>query len=132
MPPDSDLVVAPAQLGTTLTCEVTISSPGFEPLVTTSAPTAKVAAGRLRTGEVGLSGEATVGSTLTATTGTWTTGTTFSYQWLASGKPISGATAATLAVTGSLRGKTLTVMVTGQLAGYTSSSVTSAQSAPVS
>ncbi len=126
-----DLVIAAGQLGTYLTCEVTISSPGFTPLVTTSAP-AKVAAGRLRTGEVGLSGEATVGSTLTATTGTWTTGTTFSYQWLASGKPISGATAATLAVTGSLRGKTLTVMVTGQLTGYTSSSVTSAPSATVS
>ena len=124
-------MIAAAQLNTYLVCEVTTSLPGFTPLVTTSVPTAKVTAGRLRTGEVGLSGEATVGSTLVVTTGTWTTGTSFSYQWLASGKPISGATATTLAVTESLRGKTLAVQVTGQLAGYTSSSVTSAQSAPV-
>ncbi|NGZ99923.1 hypothetical protein G5V59_05725 [Nocardioides sp. W3-2-3] len=42
-----------------------------------------------------ISGTTAVGSTLTAAPGTWTTGTTFGYQWLRAGVAISGATAAT-------------------------------------
>jgi endoglucanase len=43
-----------------------------------------------------------------------------SYQWLADGKPVAGATGARLTVPDRLAGRRLTVQVTGTLAGYES------------
>ncbi|GAB4004938.1 ExeM/NucH family extracellular endonuclease [Nocardioides ultimimeridianus] len=72
------------------------------------------------------------GDVLTATPGTWGPGTVaFSYQWLADGTPIDGATAATYAVGTSEVGKKITVAVTGTEDGYESSTVTSAETAAV-
>mgnify|MGYP003704356425 CR=1 FL=1 len=49
-----------------------------------------------------ISGTAKVGSTLTAKPGTWTSKTTFSYQWYANGKAISKATKVTYKIPKSL------------------------------
>ena len=63
---------------------------------------------------------------LTAHPGTWTAGTTLSYQWYAAGKPIKGATTSTFKLTSSQAGKAITVKVTGKKAGYTTVTKTSA------
>jgi hypothetical protein len=39
-----------------------------------------------------ISGTATVGSTLTCSTGTWNFASSYAYQWLRAGTPIAGAT----------------------------------------
>lgn len=65
-----------------------------------------------------VTGVAAVGSSFTATTGTWTAGSTFTYRWLAGSTAIAGATGSTLALTADLAGKQVRVEVTGALAGY--------------
>ena len=68
-----------------------------------------------------ITGTAQVGSTLTATAGSWSGGPTgYAYQWLADGTTISGATAATYAPTAAVVGKRLTVRVTASKKGSTS------------
>jgi hypothetical protein len=59
-----------------------------------------------------------VGSTLRASTGTWTPTPSFSYRWYADNQPISGATKSTYALTGADYGKTITVSVRTYRAGY--------------
>jgi len=80
-----------------------------------------------------VSGTAQIGKTLTATTGTFSPSTAkVTYQWLASGAPISGAVAQTYTPTSaSLVGKKLSVAVTARLDGYTAYVATSAQTAAV-
>ena len=62
-----------------------------------------------------VTGTASVGSTLTTTTGTWTgvPAPTTTIQWYAAGSPIPGATATTLVLTAAQQGKTIYVVVTG-------------------
>lgn len=79
-----------------------------------------------------ISGVARVNSALTANTGSWTSGTSFAYQWLANGSPISQATGASLSVSAGLAGKQISVRVTGSKAGYLSASVQSGRTAAVS
>jgi hypothetical protein len=66
-----------------------------------------------------------VGQILTANPGTWTTGTSFAYQWLAGGLAVSGATGSTLALGPGQAGKAIAVLVTGSKSGYVTSSKTS-------
>lgn len=93
-----------------------------EPITVTSTQGLRVAT----TGTPKVSGTATTGSTMTATAGTWTSGTELSYQWLADGAPISGATASTLVLASGQSGKKIAVRVTGTKAGYPTLSRTSA------
>ena len=59
-----------------------------------------------------ISGTARVGATVTATPGRWTPdATSYTYQWLANGTPISGATASTYTIPASLLARTLTIAV---------------------
>ena len=70
-------------------------------------------------GEVTFSGSHTVGSTLTASHGTWTpTPTSYSYKWLRAGVAIPGATKSTYKLTLSDLGQTLEVDVTAHKTGY--------------
>lgn len=79
-----------------------------------------------------ISGTPAVGSTLTATTGTWSPAPdAYAYQWYAGGVAISGATTSTYTPTAAEQGKTITVRVTGSKTGYVSSSVTSAATSAV-
>lgn len=80
----------------------------------------------------GVSGTPKVGGTLTATPGTWSlAGATFSYQWLADGAPVTGATASTLALTRPLVGKRLSVKVVASGTGFAPAAATSAPSGTV-
>lgn len=78
-----------------------------------------------------ISGTPAVGSTLTAAPGAWTSGTTFTYQWLRAGTAISGATAATYQLAAADQGKAISVRVTGKKSGYTDLAKTSAATAAV-
>lgn len=73
-----------------------------------------------------VSGTPKVGVKLTAVPGTWTTGTTFAYQWYVDGAAIASARSAAYTPTAGARGKRLTVRVTGSRAGHVTTSRTSA------
>ena len=105
----------------------------------TSATTVVVAAGTFATPPIPtITGTKTVGSTLTANRGTWTTAAdTYSYTWSrASGAKgpfiaIGGATAETYTLTSADLGKLIKVTVTGVKAGYTSATSLSAATTAV-
>lgn len=78
-----------------------------------------------------IAGSAKVASTLTARPGAWTAGTSFSYQWLANGAVISGATGASFTIANAQAGKRISVKVTGSRSGYTTVSRVSAATANV-
>lgn len=87
--------------------------------------------GCLTTSVPAISGSTIAGSTLRASAGSWTPGTTFRYQWLANGAAISGATSSTLGLTAGLVGRKISVRVTGSLTGYVSATATSRATAAV-
>lgn len=79
-----------------------------------------------------ITGAAVVGATLTADPGVWAPDPIeLSYQWLADGAPIEGATSRTLALTDARHGALITVAVTGSRPGYTSVTASSAPVGPV-
>lgn len=57
------------------------------------------------------------GAKLTVDEGEWTEGAAFSYQWLADGEPIDGATSETFHLLGKHKGIDITVAVTGSVDG---------------
>ncbi|MEU4016335.1 cell wall-binding repeat-containing protein [Microbacterium sp. NPDC028030] len=88
--------------------------------------------GCLTAGTPTISGTAHVTGSLTANVGTWTAGTTFQYQWLANGSPLSGATGARLALSAAHAGKQISVRITGSNPGYVSASVLSGRTSAIS
>jgi hypothetical protein len=116
---DASVLLGAAQLGKKISVDVVGNNDLYESATVKAPETAAVTAGALTTAKPKLSGKAKVGQKLKATTGTWTTGTTFGYQWLANGKVVKGATGKNLKLTKKLRGKKIAVQVTGTLAGYT-------------
>lgn len=113
--------------GKQLSVKVTGKKSAYVTAAKTSAKTLKVTLAATPA----ISGSAVVGQKLTTKVGTWTAGMTFTYQWFASGKPITGATASTLTVKSVVRGKSITVKVTGKKSGYTTVAKSSTPTAPV-
>ena len=121
--------------GRSITVKVTAKKTNYTPASATSRPVTPTAKG---SGKVTcstfttkptptISGTAKVGNTLTAKAGTWKPKpTTQTYQWLRNGAKISGATKSTYTLTGTDRGKKITVKVTGKRTNYRSTSSTSA------
>lgn len=114
-----------AQKGKAITVTITGKLAGYTSVSRTSKPTSAVAAGILTAPTPTIRGTARVGTTLTAVPGTWTSGTTLSYQWFANGTKIRGATSVSFTPTTAQRGAKLTVAVTGTKAGYASKTATS-------
>lgn len=80
-----------------------------------------------------ITGEAMVGSTLSALPGSWSKpDVELGYQWLADGVAIDGATASTYTPVRADLGKVLTVRVTAGKLGFASASATSQPTAAVS
>lgn len=80
-----------------------------------------------------ISGTAEIGSTLTATDGTWNqTNLGFTYQWLRGGAAIPGATTSTYTVTAADAGKALAVQVTATSTESALSTTVTSQSTTVS
>jgi serine protease len=97
----------------------------------TSAQTAIVAIGTLKSSVPTISGTARSGYTLTAKAGTWTTGTTLKYQWYRSGVAITGATGMSYKLVTADRYDTIKVRVVGSKAGYTTATTYSASTVKV-
>jgi hypothetical protein len=91
----------------------------------TATRTVTVVEGTLSAPTPTVSGSPRVGSTLTATPGSWTPGTALTYAWALNGAPVVGATSARLQLTPSMAGGRVTVTVTGARPGYTTAQRTS-------
>ncbi|MGH3361144.1 MAG: CHAP domain-containing protein [Nocardioides sp.] len=65
-----------------------------------------------------ITGSAAVGETLVASRGRWTPAASYSFQWLADGRSLRGATSARLTVSPELHGSRLSVRVTARARGY--------------
>ncbi|MFI2490383.1 S8 family serine peptidase [Promicromonospora kroppenstedtii] len=104
--------------GRLLTVGMTVSRSGYTAKSVTSS-SLRIGGKYSKSPNPVISGTQRVGSTLTATRGTWSpTPTTFSYQWYANGQPISGATASKYTLKGSDYQKKITVSVRTYRAGY--------------
>ena len=111
--------------GDTIVVVVTGSKSGYTS-VDAISPGVTVGLGTLTTVVPVITGEAAIGSTLTANPGAWGPApVSFGFQWLSDGVPIPGATDPTYLVTFSDAGNAISVTVTGSKAGYTSASQTS-------
>ncbi|KQO98768.1 hypothetical protein [Leifsonia sp. Leaf264] len=118
--------------GKRITVAVSGTLAGYQKITQKSAATLKVAT----SGVPKISGTAKVGSTLTVatgtkTTGTWTPGTSFKFQWYANGVAISKATSSSFKLTTAQLGKKITAKVTGSLSGYPTITVASGATAKV-
>jgi len=120
------------QLGKRIRVQVTATATGGQTGVATSVATAATAPG-----DLGLSAPPTVtgvpqvGVQLSATTGTWATGATYSFQWRDSQGPIPGATDSTFTPSAAQLGQPLQVTVTATRDGYSTAQSVSAATAAV-
>ncbi|MEE3126499.1 MAG: hypothetical protein VX494_04745, partial [Actinomycetota bacterium] len=78
-----------------------------------------------------VTGTAQVGRTLTADNGDWTNAPTFTYQWLADGTDITGATSRTYLLTAGEEGKVVSVEVTARRDGFEPVTIESDSTNPV-
>jgi hypothetical protein len=109
-----------ALVGKKLTVTVTAARSGWVSASATSAAVtvAKGDAPRATRAPV-ISGTAKVGRTLKAGTGTWSpAATSYSYQWYANGRAISGATRASLVLKPAQKGTKITVKVIAHRTGH--------------
>ena len=123
----SRLALTSAQRGCAINVSVTGRLSGYATVTETSQFTSRVALAPPPT----ISGTKQVGYRLAANHGTWTAGTTFTYQWYANGRAITGATSAAFTLKAAQRGNTVTVKVTGRKSGYATISRMSAKTATI-
>jgi hypothetical protein len=119
----STYVVATADAGTSIRCLVTATNSSGSGSATSNAlAIAALPSAPSNTVAPVVSGTATVGSTLSCTTGTWTNSpTSYAYQWLRGGLSISGATSATYLLVAADGGTSVSCRVTAtNAAGNTS------------
>jgi hypothetical protein len=114
--------------GKVVTVTVTATKPGYVTTAQTSEPTMPVHINALSPApNPTISGDASYGSALTATPGTWgPEPVNRTYQWNADGTGIPGQNGRTYLVGEAAIGKVITVTVTGSKPGYTTVSRTSA------
>lgn len=106
-------------VGRSVTVRVTGTKPGYTTTSTTSAPTAKVRPGTMRTVTPRVWGAMRVGTSLTALRGTWKPGPArYSYQWYLDGRPIQGYTQKTIQAKWWMRGHRVSVRVAASFPGY--------------
>lgn len=111
------VVLAADQFGKKITVTVTGTKTGLV-AAKTSLPTLAVASIPFAaTVAPTISGTPQVGVALTADPGAWSPAATFSYQWLASGVVIAGATGQSFTPKGAQLGKLITVRTTGSAVG---------------
>jgi protocatechuate 3,4-dioxygenase beta subunit len=124
---NASYVLTAADLGKTITVDVTGSKTGYASTVKTSDATTVVLSGVFTTMPVPtITGVAQVGKTLTAVAGVWApVADSVSYVWKRDGVVISGATNASYVLTAADLGKTITVDATGSKTGYASTVKTS-------
>jgi hypothetical protein len=120
-----------AEFGKKITVTVTGFIPGDVAAAATSPATGTVGKGTLASSTPRVTGTAKVGDTLRVSLGSWTSGTSFHYQWLANGRTISRANGSSLKLASAEQGKRISVQVTGSKTDYNSVTKTSAQTGTV-
>ena len=126
--------VTAADYAKKLTARVEGALDGYPNAARTTAASKKVGSGLFLAGTVTVEGTPAVGQALSADVGEWRSSLnaalelvpTVSYQWLAAGKPIKGATAASYTPAAGQSGSKVQVVVTATLSRYTTASATSA------
>jgi hypothetical protein len=114
----SELTMRSDWRGHDITVSVTVGKAGYVVKSVTSAG-ARVGGAYTASPRPVISGTVRVGSTLTAIRGTWSpTPSSFSFQWYADGRPISGATTSKYTLTGTDYKKEITVSARSYRAGY--------------
>lgn len=122
----STYAVRASNVGTPVTAQVTATRAGFTPAVTTTPVSSAVAPGTLTRRSVpSISGTPRVGAPLTASPGSWSPSATPTFQWLADGRAVAGATAQTFTPTARQRRATITVRVVARREGYAAKAATS-------
>ncbi|WP_205474309.1 carboxypeptidase regulatory-like domain-containing protein [Nocardioides sp. SYSU D00038] len=118
----------PADVGAQLAVRVTATKTGHTAATAFSAATAPVAAATItNTSSPVVSGTAAVGSSVTASAGTWTPAdVTTAFQWLVGGTEVAGATGASYTPVPADAGKQLAVRVTATKPAHTTATATSA------
>jgi len=117
--------VTDAQIGAKLTFSVTGTKAGYATTTKTSAASAIVKTTWSSKGTAFITGNATVGTTLTANAGDWSPKPTFSYQWYANGVAIrTNGTKPRYVIVGALVGKVITVAITAHKDGYPTTTIT--------
>lgn len=126
-----DLTVA--DLGTSISVEVTGTEDGYTSLKKAAAATGPIASGTItNSAQPTIAGEPKTGAVLTAKDGTWApSGTVVSRKWLADGVTIAGATGTTYVPVAADIGKKISLKVKGTDPGYTTTSVASDPTVPV-
>jgi surface antigen len=129
---DPTLTLTRARLDQQVTVRTTASQLGYPTKSATSAPTERVQPGQLRNLTLPeISGAAKVDSSLTLSPGSWNPEPALSFQWLADGRPIQGATGTTLDLGPELVDQTITATITATREGYDAVAVTTAATEPV-
>ena len=118
----ASITMTGAQYNHTISLKVTAKKSGYVTTTKASAATGKVVASGLTVGKPVITGTAQVGHQLLISTGTWTAGTKFAYQWYSNGAAIKGATTSHFTPSASYAGKKITAKVTGSQTGYTTAS----------
>jgi hypothetical protein len=114
----SELTMRSDWRGHDITVSATVEKAGYVVKSVTS-PAARVGGAYSVSPRPVISGTVRVGSTLTAIRGAWSpTPSSFSFQWYADGRPISGATASKYTLTGTDYKKEITVSARSYRAGY--------------
>lgn len=108
-----------SDLGNQMIFRVVASKPGFTS-VTVNSSAVTVIAGTIATqGTPTISGTAAVGTTLTGSNGTWSSGLTYATQWYRNGSSV-GDTDSSYTISGSDLGQTIFFRVVASRIGYTS------------
>jgi hypothetical protein len=120
----SYLLVA-ADAGRKITLKARGDKLGYDSISQTSSPVTP-ASGKMTISKVTIRGVPKVGKVLTASTSNWAPSAKLTYQWLLDGKSIRGASAKTLKLTPSLKGRKISLKITQTSLGYTTASAISA------
>ncbi len=124
--------VQPGDVGKTLSLAQHLTATGYQATTIVSGETAAVPAPVISPAPTPtVSGTPRVGAPLQATTGTWMTGVTLTYQWYVDGSPVSGATSPSYTPGPADLGSPVHVAVTGTRLGYPDVTRTSVDTAAV-
>jgi len=118
------LKLAPEWAGKSLAAELSATADGREDFSTTLTASKIASAVFTSKPKPAMSGAVRVGAKLTASTGTWKPGATFSYRWRVAGTSVS--TAKTYTLKAADRGKKITLTVAAKRTGYATVTQTTA------
>ena len=106
---------------TNISARTVLTKTGYNSLTATTSQLLVVEGSLTKTPIPKITGTVKLGSTLSASSGSWDSGTALTYQWLRNGSPIAGAVAKTYKLNSADLNSLVSVQVTGKKPGYTSS-----------